>query len=99
MNSTPRKEELKSSGLTLLSHLIGKPIADELYGDKNSETIRAFLEKHLDPTKPTFVVTDLSRGYPKIFKEFFGKNLTFQFGLMHLNKLIDNPKYAEYFKE
>jgi hypothetical protein len=84
----PKEGRTQKFRLTLLSHLTGQPIADELYGDKNSETIRAFLEKYLDPTKPTFVVTDLSRGYPKIFKEFFGKNLTLQFGLMHLNKLI-----------
>ena len=84
----PKEGRTQKFRLTLLDHLTGKPIADELYGDKNSETIRAFLEKHLDPAKPTFVVTDLSRGYPKIFKEFFGKNLTLQFCLMHLNKLI-----------
>jgi hypothetical protein len=84
----PKEGRTQKFRLTLLSHLTGQPIADELYGDKNSETIRAFLEKHLDPAKPTFVVTDLSRGYPKIFKEFFGKNLTLQFCLMHLNKLV-----------
>jgi hypothetical protein len=52
------------------------------------------LEKHLDPAKPTFLSTDLGRGYPKIFREFFGKNLMLQFGLTHLNKLIvrDFPK-------
>jgi transposase len=64
--------------LTLLDHSTAQPIAEELCENKNKETIRSFLEKHLDPGKPTFVVTDIANGYPSIFKDFFGKNLTLQ---------------------
>lgn len=52
------------------------------------------MEENLDPT--ILVITDLRRDYPKIFKEFFGKNFMLQFCLTHLNKLVvrDFPKYA-----
>jgi len=70
--------------LTLLDHLTRR--ADELFDSKDSTTIKKFLE--IDPNKLTFVVTDLANGYPATFQEFFGKNLIFQFCLMHLNKLI-----------
>ncbi|KAF5436222.1 hypothetical protein C5S36_00885 [Candidatus Methanophagaceae archaeon] len=42
---------------------------------KNPATIKAFLTKYQDPSKRTFVVTDLYSSYPKVFKEFFGENL------------------------
>jgi pyruvate dehydrogenase complex dehydrogenase (E1) component len=61
---------------------------------KDSETIKEFLGKHLDSSKPTFIITDIAKGYPSLFKEFFGKNLVHQLCLLHLNKLIvrDFPK-------
>ncbi|MBA7551784.1 ISNCY family transposase ISMac19 [subsurface metagenome] len=80
--------------LTLLDGVTGQPIAEELYDTKDPGTIEAFLAKYLDPTKRTFVVTDLYPSYPGVFEEFFGENLIHQFCLLHLNKLIvgDFPK-------
>jgi hypothetical protein len=74
--------------LTLLDDATGRPIADELYGNKDSETIKAFLAKHLDLDRDIFVVTDLAPGYPGIFDGIFGDNMTHQLCLLHLNKLI-----------
>ena len=60
---------------------------------KDGKTMLSFLEKHVDPNKPIFVVTDMANGYPAIFREFFGKNLILQFCLMHLNSVIkDFPR-------
>jgi hypothetical protein len=90
----PKEGRIQKFRLTLLDHVTGQPIADELHDKKDKETISKFLEKNLDPAKPTFVVTDLRGDYPKTFREFFGKNLMLQFCLTHLNKLIvrDFPK-------
>jgi len=76
--------------------ITGRPIADELYDNKSPETIKTFLEAHLDPTKQTFVVTDLYSSYPGVFGKFFGENLIHQLCLLHLNKLIvgDFPKHG-----
>jgi hypothetical protein len=92
----PKEGRTQKFRLTLLDHVTSQPIADELCDKKDGETISKFLKKNLDPAKPTFVVTDLRRDYPKIFKEFFGKNLMLQFCLTHLNKLIvrDFPKHT-----
>jgi len=45
---------------------------------------------NLDPSKPIFIVTDLSRGYEEIFNRVFGNKVIHQFCLFHLNKLIVN---------
>ncbi len=74
--------------LTLLDDATGRPIADELYDNKDSETIKAFLAEYLDPDRRIFIVTDLAPGYPGIFDEFFGDNVIHQLCLLHLNKLI-----------
>ena len=47
--------------------ITGRPIADELYDDKSPETIATVLKAHLNPTKQTFVVTDLCSSYPRVF--------------------------------
>jgi hypothetical protein len=72
----------------LLDGFTGRPIADELYGDKSPETIKTFIGAHLDPTIQTFVVTDFYSIYPGVFGKFFGENLIHQLRLMHLSKLI-----------
>nr|QNO45153.1 hypothetical protein GMDKAGHH_00006 [Methanosarcinales archaeon ANME-2c ERB4]QNO46045.1 hypothetical protein OOGCPJEC_00030 [Methanosarcinales archaeon ANME-2c ERB4] len=74
--------------LTLLDDATGRPIADELYDSKDSETIKAFFAKHLDPNRCIFIVTDLASGYPGILYDIFGDNVTHQLCLLHLNKLI-----------
>jgi len=84
----PKKGRTQKFRLTLLNSVTGQPIAEELHDSKNPATITAFLTKYLDPSKRTFVVTDLYPSYPGVFKEFFGENLIHQYCLMHLNKLI-----------
>lgn len=92
----PKRGRSQKYRLTLLDGSTGRPIADELYDDKCSKTIRNFLAKHLDPNKPIFLVTDLAPSYAHLFKEFFGENLTHQHCLLHLNKLIvkDFPQHT-----
>ena len=82
--------------LTLLDGATGRPIADELYDNKDSETIKAFLGEYLNPDSCIFIVTDLAPGYPGIFDELFGDNVVHQLCLLHLNKLIagDFPRNA-----
>ncbi|HIE31078.1 MAG TPA: transposase [Methanosarcinales archaeon] len=82
--------------LTLLDDATGRPIADELYDNKDSETIKAFLGEYLNPDSCIFIVTDLAPGYPGIFDELFGDNVVHQLCLLHLNKLIagDFPRNA-----
>jgi len=84
----PKKGRTQKYRLTLLDGVTGKVIAEELLNKKDPGTIKAFLGRHLDPNKPTFVVTDLYPSYPRVFEEFFGENLIHQFCLLHLNKLI-----------
>jgi len=90
----PKRGRTQKYRLTLLDGVTGQPIAEELYDTKDPKTIEGFLAKYLDPTKRTFVVTDLYPSYPGVFEEFFGENLIHQFCLLHLNKLIagDFPK-------
>jgi len=92
----PKMGRTQKFRLTLLDGVTGRPIADELYDDKSPETIKTFLEAYLDPTKQTFVVTDLYSSYPGVFGKFFGENLIHQLCLLHLNKLIvgDFPKHG-----
>ena len=47
-------------------------LVDELYDRKDPGAIKTFLEEHLDPTRQTFVVTDLYSSYPGVFGEFNG---------------------------
>ena len=84
----PQTSGIQKYRLTLLDDATGRPIADELYDNKDSETIKAFLAEHLDPDRRIFIVTDLAPGYPGIFDEFFGDNVIHQLCLLHLNKLI-----------
>ena len=84
----PQTSGIQKYRLTLLDDVTGRPIADELYDSKDSETIKAFFAKHLDPTRRIFIVTDLASGYPGILYDIFGDNVTHQLCLLHLNKLI-----------
>ncbi|MGZ7070656.1 MAG: ISNCY family transposase [Methanobacterium sp.] len=74
--------------LTLLDTITQRPLADELFDDKSSETIKKFLQDNLDTSEPVFIVTDFDLRYPEILKEVFGDKLVHQYCLMHLDKLI-----------
>lgn len=90
----PKEERCQKYRLTLLDAKTHRAIADELFEDKNPETIKEFLQKNLDASEPVFIVTDFDKRYPEILKEIFGDKLVHQYCLMHLNKLIvsDFPK-------
>ncbi|HEQ78084.1 MAG TPA: hypothetical protein ENI78_00470, partial [Euryarchaeota archaeon] len=90
----PKKGRTQKYRLTLMDGISTKVIAEELLDEKDPETIKGFLGRHLDPNKRTFIVTDLYSSYPSVFEEFFGDNLVHQLCLLHLNKLIvqDFPK-------
>lgn len=92
----PKSGRNQKYRLTLLNGTTKKPIADEIYDSKDSDTVKAFLRKHLNPKQPIFIVTDLYKGYPNIFHEVFGNRVIHQYCLFHLNQLIVNdfPRIA-----
>ena len=84
----PKKGRCQKYRLTLFDPKTQRPLADELFDDKSSETIKNFLKKHLDTSEPVFIVTDFDKRYPEILSEVFGDTLVHQYCLMHLNKLV-----------
>jgi hypothetical protein len=84
----PKKGRCQKFRLSLLDGKTKNPIAEGLFDDKNSETIKQFLISNLDINEPIYIVTDFGISYPKIFKEIFGDKLLHQYCLFHLNKLI-----------
>lgn len=84
----PKKGRCQKFRLSLFDVKTKNPIAEELFDDKNSETIKQFLISNLETTEPIYIVTDFGTNYPKIFKEIFGDKLLHQYCLFHLNKLI-----------
>jgi hypothetical protein len=92
----PKSGRNQKYRLTLLDGITRKPIADEIYDSKDSDTVKAFLRKHLNPEQAIFIVTDLFKSYPNILHEVFGNRAIHQFCLFHLNKLIVNdfPRVA-----
>lgn len=86
----PKKGRSQKYRLTLLNYQTKNVIADELFDNKEEETIELFLRNHLDATKKLIIITDCDRKYPNIFKKIWGNKLIHQKCLMHLNKLISN---------
>jgi hypothetical protein len=86
----PKEGRCQKYRLTLLDAKTQRPLADELFNDKSSETIKKFLLDNLDTSEPVFIVTDFDPRYSEILKEVFGKKLVHQYCLMHLDKLIVN---------
>lgn len=84
----PKKGRYQKFRLTILDAKTKKPIAEELFDDKDSPTIKEFLMSNLDTNEPVYIVTDFGTSYPKILKEIFGDKLLHQYCLFHLNKLI-----------
>ena len=75
--------------MTILDAYSRKTYIDEIVPSKDSEVIREiFLKSNLDFNKPTIVITDLDRRYPKILEDLFKDNLVHQPCLFHLFKLI-----------
>ena len=84
----PKEGRCQKYRLTILDARTQQPLADELFDDKSSETIKKFLQDNLDTSDPVFIVTDFDPRYPEILKEVFGEKLVHQYCLMHLDKLI-----------
>lgn len=84
----PRRGRTQKYRLTLLNYKTGIPISEELFDNKNEETIQLFLRKNLDVNKKLIIITDCDRRYPKIFKKIWGKEVIHQKCLLHLNKLV-----------
>jgi len=84
----PKKGRFQKYRLTLLCATTRKVIADELYDDKDSSTIKMFLSEHLDTSKELIIITDGCPWYPKTFKDLWGNNFKHQMCVLHLNKLI-----------
>lgn len=84
----PKKGRMQKFRLTLLNYQTKIPIADCLFDDKKDDTIKAFLEEHLDTSKELIIITDCDRRYPQIFKDLWGNKVIHQKCLMHLNKLV-----------
>ena len=64
----PKKGRCQKYRLTLFDPKTQRPLADELFDDKSSETIKNFLKKHLDTSEPVFIVTDFDKRYPEILR-------------------------------
>jgi hypothetical protein len=84
----PKKGRCQKFRLTLLDGKTKNPIAEGLFDDKDSETIKQFLISNLDTNEPIYIVTDFGTSYPNILNEIFGEKLLHQYCLFHLNKLI-----------
>ena len=84
----PRKGRTQKFRLTLLNYETKVPIAEGLFDNKDEETIKNFLQEHLDTEKELVIITDCDRRYPKIFKDLWGNKLIHQKCLLHLNKLV-----------
>lgn len=84
----PKKGRSQKFRLTLLNYETKQPIADEIFDNKDEETIEAFLRKHLDTEKEIIVITDCDRRYPAIFKRIWGNKVIHQKCLLHLNKMV-----------
>ncbi len=84
----PKEGRNQKFRLTLLNYETKQPIADELFDNKDEETIEFFLRKNLDPDKEIVIITDCDRRYPAIFKRIWGNKVIHQKCLLHLNKLV-----------
>src|SRR5450756_1243623 len=51
----PKKGRCQKYRLTLFDPKTQRPLTDELFDDKSSETIKNFLKKHLDTSEPVFI--------------------------------------------
>jgi hypothetical protein len=84
----PKKGRQQYYRLTLICAITGKVIADKLYDNKDSKTVKEFLSSHLDTTKELIIITDGCPWYPELFKELWGNKVKHQMCILHLNKLI-----------
>ena len=84
----PKKGRMQKFRLTLLNYETKVPIAEGLFDNKDEETIKKFLQEHLDVNRELVIITDCDRRYPEIFKELWGNKLIHQKCLLHLNKLV-----------
>lgn len=84
----PKKGRHQHYRLTLIDSITGKVIADDLYDNKESCTVKMFLTKYLNTTKELIIITDGCPWYPELFTQLWGNKVKHQMCIMHLNKLI-----------
>lgn len=84
----PKKGRHEQYRLTLICAITGTVIADELYDDKEYETVKTFLTTYLDPEKETIIITDDCPWYESVFEDIWGNKVKHQLCILHLNKLI-----------
>jgi hypothetical protein len=84
----PKRGRTQKFRLTLLNYETGVPIAEDLFDNKDEETIEAFLREHLYADKELVIIVDCDRRYPNIFKKIWGNKVIVQKCLLHLNKLV-----------
>ena len=84
----PKKGRQQKYRLTLIDAITRDVIADELFNDKNHDTVYNFLTENLDTDKETIIITDDCPWYPNVFKEIWGNRVKHQLCILHLNKLI-----------
>jgi len=84
----PKKGRHQQYRLTLIDAITGKVIADELYDDKESKTVKKFLTEFLDTSKELIIITDGCPWYPELLAELWGNKVKHQMCILHLNKLI-----------
>ena len=84
----PKKGRFQQYRLALIDAITGKVIADNLYSDKDSDTIKCFLTKYLDVSKELIIITDGCPWYPELLKELWGNKVKHQMCILHLNKLV-----------
>ncbi len=84
----PKKGRQQQYRLTLRCAITRNILADELFDNKEYETVKNFLIKNLDTKKETVIITDDCPWYASVFDDVFGKNVRHQLCILHLNKLI-----------
>ncbi len=84
----PKKGRQQKYRLTLICAITRNVIADELFDNKDYDTVKKFLETHLDTKKETIIITDDCPWYETVFDDVFGKKGKHQLCILHLNKLI-----------
>ncbi len=84
----PKKGRQQKYRLTLICAITRTVLADELFDNKDYETVKNFLTTHLDTKKETIIISDDCPWYETVFNDIFGKNAKHQLCILHLNKLI-----------
>ena len=84
----PKKGRQQKYRLTLICATTRAVIADDLFENKDYETVKKFLTRHLDTEKEIIFITDDCPWYESVFEDIWGKKAKHQLCILHLNKLV-----------